>query len=187
MTGYSTDRFRVAPALAACAFPGLGHIVLGHVRRGLLIAAGVLGLFFGGLLIGGLSVIDRQAAPIWFIAQALNGPIAFAADWVHQSQFKLPAVGAQPARPFLPNEAFDPATGRLITDAQARGLKPPLVKSLGRVNEIGILYIAIGGMLNLIAIIDAAFNTPKTREDRAIAEARKRMQPAPSTGGGASR
>lgn len=175
-TGHSTDRFRPAAALAACALPGLGHLVLGQVRRGILVAVGVLGLFFGGLGIGGLSVIDRQQAPIWFIAQALNGPIAFAANWIHQHHYKVPGVGVQPARSFGPNEALDPATGQLVTDARARGLKPPLTKSLGRINEIGILYIAIGGMLNLIAIIDAAYNTPKSREDPAIAMARKAMQ-----------
>ena len=35
---------------------------------------------------------------------------------------------------------------------------PAIRKSLGRMNELGTLYSAIAGMLNLIAIIDAAWH-----------------------------
>jgi hypothetical protein len=48
----------------------------------------------------------------------------------------------------------DPRTGqvRLATGAD----RPPNVKSLGRVNELGTLFCTIAGMLNLIAVIDAS-------------------------------
>ena len=41
-------------------------------------------------------------------------------------------------------------------DGEAGGGEPPGVVSHGRVNEIGVLYTAVAGMLNLLAIIDAS-------------------------------
>jgi hypothetical protein len=62
----------------------------------------------------------------------------------------------------------DPATGqpRLSTLAD----RPPKVRALGRVEELGTLFCTVAGLLNLIAIIDAAWN--HRRRDRF---------PAPST------
>lgn len=145
-----------AAALAATLCPGLGHFVLGQRRKAILLAASIFGLIASGLFIGGLSVIDRRENRVWFMAQALNGPIVFAIDYVHQSHFKVrdtPNARPRTARPFEARRADGlpiPAT---------HGLHPPYVKSLGRVNEIGVLYVAIAGLLNLIAILDAAFPT----------------------------
>ena len=114
----------LAPVLA-WAWPGAGHIRLGQRRRGLLIMAGVLFLFISGLLIGGFSVVDRRDQRLWFLAQALNGPVAFAADYINQTQVKT-----------LP---------------QSRRLE---TTSLSHVNEMGILFIALGGLMNLVVILD---------------------------------
>src|SRR5690606_8903547 len=81
--------FQGVAALLAVLLPGLGHAYLGEMRRGACVAAGVLGLFFGGMLIGGIDVVDRQEDPIWFLGEALVGPLAFGVNWVHQNQFKV--------------------------------------------------------------------------------------------------
>lgn len=141
--------------ILALAFPGAGHWFQGERKRGLLIAAGVLGLFFGGLLIGGVDVVDSRQDRLWFLGQALVGPVAFATDYVHQSRLKgVDRAGV--VRSPLPSEVRGP--NGVLQPAPA-GAEPPLSKSLGKMNEIGTLYCTIAGMLNLIVVIDAAFPT----------------------------
>ena len=85
---------------------------------------GVLFLFFSGILIGGVDVVDRKEDHLWFIAQALNGPVAFGADYVNQSRVSA-------------------------------GVPDVERKSLAHVNEIGTLFVALAGLMNLVVILDA--------------------------------
>jgi len=80
--------FNLLAGLAAAAFPGAGHLVLGERRRAALVATGVLGLFFGGILIGGIDVVDSREDRVWFFGEAMVGPIAFGVDRLHQTRFK---------------------------------------------------------------------------------------------------
>jgi hypothetical protein len=152
----------------ALAIPGLGHFYHGERSRALLIAGGILGLFFGGTLIGSIDVIDRRDNPIWFAGQALVGPIAFGMDYLNQHYAKVIDNTTGQPRPANP-ETLD-QQGRVIGSAEIRGpdghpVAAPLgapaqtTKSLGRMNELGTLFATIAGMLNLIAVIDAAFHT----------------------------
>lgn len=153
------NEFDPIAGLLALVLPGLGHAFQRRLSRALPIAAGVLGLFLGGLLIGGLSVVDlkspRTETRISFIAQAFVGPIAFAVDRIHQARFKTwvrPSAGGPPV------------------------LAPPdqnkLQVSLGKVNEIGVLYTVLAGMLNFIAFLDAL-----------MPPARRHQLPTPKTTG----
>ena len=85
---------------------------------------GVLFLFLGGVLIGGIDAVDRREDPLWFLAQAVCGPIAFATDLANQ---------------------------RLLSDPQLRLRR----KGLSHVNEIGTLFAALAGLMNLVVILDA--------------------------------
>lgn len=149
-----TIGFNPAAGFAAILFPGAGHLLRGEPYRAALIALGVLGLFFGGIFIGGIDVIDRREDSVWFIGQALVGPLAFGADYVHQHHFKV-AAGGGFVRSANPNE------GRTPEGNPEAGGKPPNIKSLSKVNELGTLFSTIAGMLNVIVILDAAF--PATR------------------------
>lgn len=80
--------FNPAAGVASLILPGAGHLILGEPRRALAIAIGILGLFFGGIFIGGIDVIDSREDRLWFIGQAIVGPVAFAVDYAHQSGFK---------------------------------------------------------------------------------------------------
>jgi hypothetical protein len=146
----------------AFAFPGLGHWYLGEKKRAQLIAAGILGLFVGGVLIGGVDAVDRKEDTIWFVGQALVGPVAFGVDYVHQSHLKVkardPATGQDTVRSARPDEIRG-ADGWPQT--AAAGQKPPISRSLGRMNELGTLFSTIAGMLNLLVIIDAAMHGRK--------------------------
>ena len=140
--------------ILAVLLPGAGHWYQGQVRRALLVGGGVLGLFLGGLLIGGVDVVDSRQDRLWFLGQAFVGPVAFATDYVHQNVLRGIDPATMQRRSPLPGEIKD-GDGHWV--AGPAGSKPPFSKSLGKMNEIGTLYCTIAGMLNLIVIIDAAF------------------------------
>lgn len=163
--------------VAAIVFPGAGHLVRREPHRAVLVAIGILGLFFGGILVGGVDVIDSREDRVWFFGQALVGPLAFGVDYVHQNHFKVVDPQGRALRSALPDEARNPITGapiaitndasgvptatytdngKTITMSPAR---PPNIKSLSKVNELGTLMATLAGMLNLIMIIDAMFPT----------------------------
>lgn len=162
--------------------PGLGHLAQGQTKRGVLICVGVLGLFFGGLLIGGIDVVDREEDRLWFMAQSLVGPLAFGVDFIHQNHFKVldsgdPSKGRPPMlRSALPGEIRDPDTpfftparpkAAAIDPATGKSEPPPNMKSIAKVNELGTLFCAVAGMMNLIVAIDAAFPRGRRREEDA--------------------
>ncbi len=123
------------PIAAVCGWlvPGLGHIVIGEKKRGLIIMAAILGLFVAGLLIGGVEVINShviQPGPghdgkwnLWFFAQVMVSPAVFVLEVV---------------RDLLVNEN-------------------KLTPAIGRIHEIGTLYCAMAGMLNLLVVIDVVY------------------------------
>lgn len=165
-----SNRFFSAPPLVAIAgwlLPGAGYLLLGQIARGLTICITILLLFTAGILIGGIRVIDvpgfsalgekklvviqdsdQKAGPFprvwalrakplqtvfekpWYVGQVLTGPICIGASF----------LSVQLARPENP--------GAVISRVSP---------SHARVWEIGTLYTAVAGMLNLMAIIDSSY------------------------------
>jgi uncharacterized membrane protein YgcG len=126
----SIGRFDPTRLVLGWLWPGLGHLSLRQPRRGVLIMAGVLAMFLIGVLVGGVDVVDRREDFLWFLPQAGNGPIAFAADYLNATYVKTGITGTP---------------------------------SLNRVNDLGTLFVALGGLLNLAAMIDAATRHPASR------------------------
>jgi hypothetical protein len=137
-------------ALVAWVFPGAGYLLIKQRARGITIGITILVLFFSGLLIGGVRClevpgydahgvqvsgpshpVDEVRAKPWTIAQIMMGPLDILCDWWSVSL-------AQPVDPNNPN-------------SERIGSRSP-----SRVNELGILYTAVAGMLNLLAIIDSS-------------------------------
>lgn len=192
------DELQPVAAILALAFPGLGQLYLGHIQRGACICAGIMGMFLTGLLIGGISCVDRRENMIWFLGQALVGPPTLAVDYAHQHWFKVRDMNT--IRSARPNEARDPDTGSptpIFMDngvPSARSAKgriiapayPPYVKSLGRTGELGTLFITIAGFMNVIVVVDAAFNVraPRRRHAPASGVARTLKTPGTVPGGG---
>lgn len=105
----------------------------------------MVSLYLAGLLIGGIDVVDRREDTLWYAAQVMAGPVTLAVDRIHQ-QFKLDALEKQ----------RQPGAGRKrIYDLTTYTV------SVGRVNEMGTLYCALAGMLNLLVIIDLAWSSPR--------------------------
>jgi hypothetical protein len=96
--------------------------------------SGVLFLFFCGLLVGGLDTVDLQNDRLWFMAQVFNGPITFIADFLNQALIQ-----------------------RLPENQRLHMI------GLGHVNALATLFIALGGLLNLVVILDALY--PLDRDD----------------------
>jgi hypothetical protein len=143
----SSGQFTPSAAILAWLWPGLGHIHLGERKRGFLVMFGVLFIFLGGVLIGGVDVVDRKDDRLWFLAQVLCGPIAVAADIANQKLVK-PMPGDWVDR----YEKGDPDIARRLRR-----------KSLGHVNEMGTLYCALAGLMNLVVILDALQPQPRRR------------------------
>ena len=120
------QQYRPGAAVMGWLLPGLGHIVIGQQKRGVLIMCGAFLLIAFGLLIGGLDTVDMNQDRLWFMAQAGNGPIAFMLDFFNQSFLKSASAGEQAN-----------------------------LTSLGNLNSIGTLYIALAGLMNIVVILDA--------------------------------
>lgn len=132
-------RFNLIAPILAWVLPGLGHWFLGHRRRARLIAAGIGALYLGGLLIGGLGIIDREKKFLWYCGQVLVGPVT-------------PVINAWHARHYAPD---DPSYS--VNHVYPR-------PSFSHGHEIPTLFTTVAGMLNLLAILDVII-LPRRREE----------------------
>lgn len=132
-------------AVAAWLVPGLGHLLAGHLQRGVILMICIGGLWITGLLVGGVSVVSTRSSngtlKAWFLGQAMVAP-SFAVEYTH-SRLRARTEGEDPS-PYDETVAFSPAYARAA--------------------EIGTLYCALAGMLNLLAIIDIAYREPRSTE-----------------------
>ena len=130
-------------ALAAWALPGLGYWLIGQPGRAIATGVTILLVFFGGMLIAGVRVVQApdMTAPgntfqrvlqrPWFIGQVLTGPLGLSAA--------------------------------MISDRLAASPTYRSIETKARLAEIGTLYTAVAGMLNLLTIIDSAHRAGRIR------------------------
>ncbi len=140
----SLPRWHFIGAIAAWLLPGLGHLLLGQWRRGLILMVSIGLLWLSGFFIGGVSVLDRKGHPIWFMGQMLLAPSVIV-DVFHRS---LQEPNSQPPRPDNPAGRYKP--------------------SYGHVHEQGVLYTSLAGMLNLLAVIDVLYRDPSDPRHRGL-------------------
>ena len=142
------ERMPARPEAAVLAWlvPGLGHLYVGHRRRGVLIMVATALLLAGGVLIGGPDVVDRRNDRLWFIAQSGCGPVVFALDALRER--------------ISPGQSYDFSPRARTDDRQRYADEDPEMRrmlrraSIGHVNEIGTLYIALAGLMNLVVVLD---------------------------------
>jgi hypothetical protein len=122
-------------AVAGWLLPGLGHVMVGQARRGRIIALTIGSLWLAGLLIGSVSVIDRIEHRAWFAGQLLIAP-SILSDYLLQNYIK---------------PGYRSPYGQTQTSFEP---------SFGRAREQGILYTALAGLLNLMAMLDVLYREP---------------------------
>ncbi|HEV2295055.1 MAG TPA: DUF6677 family protein [Tepidisphaeraceae bacterium] len=120
-------------ALAGWLVPGSGYWLIGHRTRALVVGVSVIALFVLGILVAGIGVVE---------APSLSGGGGIVSRILQKPWF----LGQVMTGPIGLISAF-------IADNVAHSY--PAAKA--RLGEIGTLYTAIAGMLNLLAIIDAAY------------------------------
>jgi hypothetical protein len=156
------SRSRVpAPIVAVVAWllPGAGYWLIGQRARGTTIGITILLLYILGIFISGIRVIEVPGydANGFSIRVGRHGQRVHAGSdeggWVLTSGGLIGEVANKPW--YIPQLLAGPITlisSGLSVQAAQRGYS----RSHARLVEIGTLYTAIAGMLNLLAIIDAA-------------------------------
>lgn len=166
-TAAGTSRWNPGEAIAAWIFPGLGHYLIGEKKRAIILAVCIGSLWVSGLLMGGVGVIHWAApdkAPFLWFCQTLTAP-SLVINTGHNRQWftRIAPTEHQPASP-------------RDTNLSQRGLR--YRPSFNRVEEQGILYTAIAGLLNLMAMIDVLYHDPQARRRHAQQHAGQREEAA---------
>ena len=117
-------------ALATWVVPGSGYWLIGQRGRALTVGITIIILFILGMLIGGVRVVDVP-----------NGVLSNPVSAVSQKPWFVGQILAGP----------------ITLIASSIGHDDAYFASHSRMNEVGTLYTAVAGMLNLLAIIDAAY------------------------------
>jgi hypothetical protein len=134
--------WHLAAAAAAWLLPGLGHYLLGERRRGSILACTIGVLWLAGLLIGGPTVLDLKNAGANIVQYGQVGMApSFMGYYVH-SRLRVAA-------------ADHPEDG---------GYEP----SFAAVQEQGVLFTAIAGMLNVLAVFDVLYRDPRRTLQRQV-------------------
>ena len=115
--------------------PGLGHYFVAERMRGVCICLGVWGLFVVGLLIGGIRIVEAPRIDRQRVVGSAVSSLTF-----NQQVLAGPI-------------AFGAAW---LSNVAAQHPETAGIRSHARVREIGTLYTTIAGLLNVLAMMDAA-------------------------------
>ncbi len=162
----SPTRSRVSPPLVALVgwlVPGGGYWMIGQRERALVVGAAIVSLFVLGLLLAGIRVVevpgyDDFGARVH--VDALGHRFHRTDPGYPQGRWALTGrgfVGEIANKPwYIPQIVAGPIT--LATSAlSVKAARAGVARVHARLMEVGVLYTAIAGMLNLLAIIDAAY------------------------------
>jgi hypothetical protein len=193
----------VPPALVAVSgwlLPGAGYLVLGGREnriRGIIVGVTILALFLLGILIGGIRVIDVPGY------DRLGGQVRIEEINGRSTGRRIDTTSVPPSpayntsppalmgRGFFGELANKPwyvgqiLTGPICLAASWVSLsvaRQGIPQAHARLNEIGTLYAAVAGMLNLLAIIDSAHRAAHPHHGEAPSTTAP--SPAPSVAGG---
>jgi len=137
-------------AIAGWLLPGSGYWLLGQRSRALATGITVIAIYLAGLLVGGVRVIEVPGYDEF--GQHVNVRVAGGGPtWILQ----VAPLQEIKAKPWSIAQILAGPLG--IVSGYASVASADVAKvSHTPVNEAGTLYTAVAGMLNLLAIIDAA-------------------------------
>jgi hypothetical protein len=180
-------------ALAGWLVPGGGYRLIGHRARAVTTGVTILLLLLLGLLIGGVRALevpgwDADGAKVRLNAKGEKVSPEYIAEYAQSRWVMLrnPLVELR-SKPWAIAQVL---TGPAALAAGAWSVwasadpdgsdgdgEPPGAVSHGRVNEIGVLYTAVAGMLNLLTIIDASH---RASQPQFLARPQRQPRPQPS-------
>ena len=130
-------------ALAGWVLPGLGYWLIGQRGRAIACGVTIILVFFAGILIAGVRVVQApdMSAPGNTFQRILQRP------WFIGQVLNGP-MGI---------------TAAMISDKLADSPTYRHIEAKARLAEIGTLYTAVAGMLNLLTIIDASHRAGRIR------------------------
>jgi hypothetical protein len=134
-------------AFLAWLVPGMGHFYQGRIGKGILYSACILSLYFTGLAMGEGKIV------YWRWVNPMANPEKFCLYYLGQFFVGLPALPAL-IQGTLKHYGLNPILWGLMAEPDANvlnGLHP----RLGKLVEIGSMYTAVAGLLNVLAIYDA--------------------------------
>ena len=128
-------------ALLAWLLPGMGHFYQGRTGKGWLYAICILGLYFVGLAMGEGKIV------YWRWVNPLGNPEKFCLYYLGQFWVGLPALPALIQGTLTHYDLGPILWGFMAEPAQdvLNGLHP----RLGKLVEIGSIYTAVAGLLNI--------------------------------------
>jgi len=128
-------------ALAGWALPGFGYWLIGQKTRAYTVGVTILLLFTLGILISGIRVVQ-------------------APDMTSQGNIAQKIL----TRPWFIGQVLIGPIGivsAIISDQLATSPTYRIIEAKARLAEIGTLYTAVAGMLNLLTIIDSSYRASR--------------------------
>lgn len=150
-------------AVAGWLLPGFGYVLLGERSRGITIMVTVLTLYISGLLIANIRVIDvpgfdKNGFPDRVDDRGLRVQRSTDYDYqnAHWAMFSGEFVAEIATKPWYVGQIFAGPINLIASVFSVYEAQQNLPMTHARLEEIGTLYTAVAGMLNLLAILDAA-------------------------------
>ena len=130
-------------ALLGWVLPGAGYWLIGQKARGVTVGITILAIFIFGILVSGIRVVE---------APDMHGPGNAFQEVLSKPWF----IGQILTGPTCMVAAW-------ISDDLAQSPRYKNIESKARLAEIGTLYTAVAGMLNLLTIVDAGYRAAGVR------------------------
>jgi hypothetical protein len=177
MSNTRSRRKRSAPpALAAIAgwvLPGAGYFLIGQTTRGLIIGITIIVMFMSGILLAGIRVIDVPGYDRTGNRVKVDMKGARVESTVHHPQYDyLPwsltgrgLFGEVVNKPWYVCQVLNGPICLIASGASLSAAASGVPTSHARLYEIGTLYTAVAGLLNLLAVIDCAHRAARAEEE----------------------
>ena len=141
--------------ILAWLWPGAGHLYQRRYAKGFLFMVCILGIFFFGLVLGEGKVV--YAAQFRDQQDKVSGFQGYLSRWPFAMQIGV-GLPATPAvlQSLIANRGGDPILGGIMAPPRNKEELNDWNKRMGTRYDLALLYTIVAGLLNWLAIYDAA-------------------------------
>jgi hypothetical protein len=162
-TKQSWMRSPAAVAVAGWILPGWGYVLLGERPRGITIMVTVLAMYIAGLLIAGIRVVDVPGYDkngfeerVDDRGRRVERSTDDSYENGHSALFSSAFISEIANKPWYVGQIFAGPINLLASLVSIHEAQQNLPLTHARLQEIGTLYTAVAGMLNLLAMLDSS-------------------------------